>query len=184
MTVATFTHASGVEPSGAFVATINWGDGTTSTGTITQSGSTYTVKWSHTYPRKATWTISTSVVEAGNKPGPLAAQGGSGGQAYSEQSAPASSGLPWSTLVTALNQATGMLEVSQSAVASGTETSSNAPASDAGSYLNLGEQGATLSAAAGTQTDFSSDGGLTDSALAEALDRGALDSLFAWAASA
>ena len=38
VTVATFTHANGVEPASAFVATINWGDGTTSTGTITESG--------------------------------------------------------------------------------------------------------------------------------------------------
>ena len=37
-TVATFTHANGVEPASAFVATINWGDATTSTGTITQVG--------------------------------------------------------------------------------------------------------------------------------------------------
>ena len=49
VTVATFTHASGVEPASAFVATINWGDSSTSTGTITQSGTTYTVKGSHTY---------------------------------------------------------------------------------------------------------------------------------------
>ena len=41
--VATFTHASGVEPTSAFNATINWGDGTTSPGTITQSGTTYSV---------------------------------------------------------------------------------------------------------------------------------------------
>jgi uncharacterized repeat protein (TIGR01451 family) len=50
--VATFTHASGVEPASAFSATINWGDGTTSTGssvTITLSGGTYTVSGSHHY---------------------------------------------------------------------------------------------------------------------------------------
>jgi uncharacterized repeat protein (TIGR01451 family) len=64
--VATFTHASGVEPAGAFVATINWGDGTTSTGTITKSGSTYTVTGSHTYSGRGHHTIATSVVESGN----------------------------------------------------------------------------------------------------------------------
>ena len=37
--VATFTHANGVEPASDFVATINWGDGTTSTGSISDSGS-------------------------------------------------------------------------------------------------------------------------------------------------
>ena len=30
--MATFTHALGVEPASAFTATINWGDGRTSTG--------------------------------------------------------------------------------------------------------------------------------------------------------
>jgi hypothetical protein len=47
--VATFTHANGVEPASAFMATINWGDGTTSAGTITLSGTTYSVKGTHTY---------------------------------------------------------------------------------------------------------------------------------------
>ena len=70
--VATFTHASGVEPASAFVATINWGDGSTSTGTITLSGTTYTVKGSHTYSQNGSHTVTTTVVEAGGGPGPSA----------------------------------------------------------------------------------------------------------------
>jgi len=42
--VATFAHAAGVESTGAFNAVINWGDGKTSIGTITLSGTTYTVR--------------------------------------------------------------------------------------------------------------------------------------------
>jgi uncharacterized repeat protein (TIGR01451 family) len=61
--VATFTHASGVELASAFVATINWGDGTTSTGTITRSGTTYVVTGSHTYGSGSRHTITTSVKE-------------------------------------------------------------------------------------------------------------------------
>jgi uncharacterized repeat protein (TIGR01451 family) len=64
--VATFTHASGVEPTGAFSATINWGDGTTSPGAISLSGTTYTVRGSHTYSNTNRHTISTTVVEVGN----------------------------------------------------------------------------------------------------------------------
>jgi uncharacterized repeat protein (TIGR01451 family) len=60
---ATFTHANGVEPASAFTATINWGDGTTSPGTITLSGTTYTVTGSHTYAKSAVHTISTTVTE-------------------------------------------------------------------------------------------------------------------------
>ena len=65
VTVATFTHANGVEPASDFVATINWGDDSTSTGTITLSGTTYTVKGSHTYSGGGSHTVTTTVVEAG-----------------------------------------------------------------------------------------------------------------------
>jgi uncharacterized repeat protein (TIGR01451 family) len=68
LTVATFTHASGVEPTSAFTATINWGDSRTSRGTITLSGTTYTVKGSHSYRRFGTYTVTTTVVENGSKP--------------------------------------------------------------------------------------------------------------------
>ena len=75
--VATFTHANGVEPASAFVATINWGDNTTSTGTITESGTTYTVKGSHTYASNGSHTVTTTVVENDSSPKPN--PGGSGG---------------------------------------------------------------------------------------------------------
>src|SRR5207253_7591099 len=56
-----------VEPTSDFSAIINWGDGNTSIGTITESGSTYTVKGSHTYPRHSgSHTITTTVTEIGN----------------------------------------------------------------------------------------------------------------------
>jgi uncharacterized repeat protein (TIGR01451 family) len=66
VTVATFTHASGIEPASAFAATIDWGDGSTSSGTITLSGTTFTVRGSHRYANSATHTISTTVTEIGN----------------------------------------------------------------------------------------------------------------------
>ncbi len=66
--VASFTHASGVEPVSAFAATINWGDGTTSAGTITLSGTTYSVIGSHTYSSGNNHKITTSVSEPGSSP--------------------------------------------------------------------------------------------------------------------
>lgn len=66
LAVATFTHAGGVEPASAFKATINWGDGTTSTGTITLSGTTYTVRGSHRYARTGSHRITTTVTEVGS----------------------------------------------------------------------------------------------------------------------
>ena len=68
--MATFTHANGVEPASDFVATINWGDGSTSTGTITESGTTYTVKGSHTYATNGSHTVTTTVVESESSGGP------------------------------------------------------------------------------------------------------------------
>jgi uncharacterized repeat protein (TIGR01451 family) len=65
---ATFTHASGVEPTSAFNAVINWGDGTTSAGTISLSGTTYSVRGSHTYSNTNRHTIRTTVTEVGNAP--------------------------------------------------------------------------------------------------------------------
>ncbi len=67
LTVATFTHAAGVESPTAFIATINWGDGKTSTGTITLSGGVYTVKGTHKYGGNfRSSTITTTVREAGS----------------------------------------------------------------------------------------------------------------------
>jgi uncharacterized repeat protein (TIGR01451 family) len=68
MVVATFTHANGVEPASAFVATINWGDKTSSQGTVTLSGTTYQVTGSHSYARRGTYTITTTVKETGTAP--------------------------------------------------------------------------------------------------------------------
>jgi hypothetical protein len=85
--VATFTHASGVEPTSAFVATINWGDGTTSVGTITLSGSTYRVTGSHTYAQSGTHTVTTTVTETGAAPN-LATTGTSGSRSNTAVSKP------------------------------------------------------------------------------------------------
>jgi uncharacterized repeat protein (TIGR01451 family) len=66
LVVATFTHAAGVESPSSFVATINWGDGKTSTGSITLSGTTYSVSGSHQYaggPGNGGHTISVTVTE-------------------------------------------------------------------------------------------------------------------------
>jgi uncharacterized repeat protein (TIGR01451 family) len=79
VTVATFTHANGVEPASAFGATINWGDGTTSAGTITLSGTTYSVVGSHTYKGANSKTITTTVTEVGNAGALLGVNGGDEG---------------------------------------------------------------------------------------------------------
>ena len=53
VTVGTFTDIGGPEPLGNYSAMIDWGDGSSSIGTITQSGDTFTVQGSHTYAEES-----------------------------------------------------------------------------------------------------------------------------------
>lgn len=66
--VATFTHGANTEPASVFSATIDWGDGTTSAGTITLSKGTYSVSGSHVYATGGTHWVTTSVVENETSP--------------------------------------------------------------------------------------------------------------------
>ena len=59
--VATFTSGDGSAPPGVFNATVNWGDGTTSQGTVTETGTSYTVSGSHTYQDLGYYTITVNV---------------------------------------------------------------------------------------------------------------------------
>jgi hypothetical protein len=60
-TVATFTDANSAAPLSDFTATIYWGDGSTSSGTITGSAGSYTVSGSHTYTSSATRTVMITI---------------------------------------------------------------------------------------------------------------------------
>jgi choice-of-anchor C domain-containing protein len=59
--VATFTDSPSGAPLSNFAATIDWGDGSTSNGTITQSGTTYTVNGTHTYAAHGTYTVGVNI---------------------------------------------------------------------------------------------------------------------------
>jgi hypothetical protein len=62
-TVATFTDTNHTAVAGDFTATIDWGDGTTTTGTVTGAGGTFTVAGSHTYAAAGTDTIKVKLVD-------------------------------------------------------------------------------------------------------------------------
>jgi hypothetical protein len=66
VTVATFTHGDGTEPAGDFSATIDWGDGGSSPGTVTQSQATYLVQGSHTYTDERTYPMSVVITKTGD----------------------------------------------------------------------------------------------------------------------
>jgi hypothetical protein len=66
--VATFTDANPFDPVSAYAAIINWGDGTTSGGTIQSNGNgSFTVLGSHTYGPGSTFTMSVSITEDGGQ---------------------------------------------------------------------------------------------------------------------
>jgi len=61
--LATFTHGTGGEPTSGFSVSIEWGDGSTSTGSVSESGTTYTVSGSHTYLDEGTYPIAFQVFD-------------------------------------------------------------------------------------------------------------------------
>ncbi len=75
--VATFTDPAGAEPAGNYAATIDWGDGTTSTGTITVSNGVFTVSGSHTYTASGSVTLSVTVTDDGGEAGADVSERGS-----------------------------------------------------------------------------------------------------------
>jgi hypothetical protein len=65
-TVATFNDPDTASTAGEYSATINWGDGHTSTGTITGSGGSFSVAGSHTYGSHGTFTIKVTITDIDN----------------------------------------------------------------------------------------------------------------------
>ena len=63
--VATFTHGDGTTPVAAFAASIDWGDGATTAGTVSEAGGTYSVVGTHTYAQAGDFTVRASVAEGG-----------------------------------------------------------------------------------------------------------------------
>jgi hypothetical protein len=64
--VATFTDTGGAEPVGNYTATIDWGDGTAAgQGVITVNAGQFTVTGSHTYTSLGTFSVKTTIRDAG-----------------------------------------------------------------------------------------------------------------------
>ncbi|MCW3477889.1 alkaline phosphatase family protein [Limobrevibacterium gyesilva] len=91
VTVATFTNSDTANPAGDFTASVTWGDGTTSAGTVSGSNGTYSVAGSHTYAVSGTDTVAVSLTDdapgtakaTANSTAQIAAGGGGGGRAIS-----------------------------------------------------------------------------------------------------
>jgi hypothetical protein len=63
VTVATFTDSNTVNVSGDFTAQIDWGDGTTTTGTVQGSAGSFSIVGSHTYTAAGENTISVAFAD-------------------------------------------------------------------------------------------------------------------------
>jgi PKD repeat protein len=63
--VASFTDLGSPDGSGAYSATINWGDGTSSAGTVGGAAGSFTVSGQHTYTDEGSFTVTTTVTETG-----------------------------------------------------------------------------------------------------------------------
>jgi hypothetical protein len=64
--VATFTDPNTSDASSAFTATINWGDGTTTTGAVSGSNGTFTVKGGHTYANEGSFPLGVTITDRAN----------------------------------------------------------------------------------------------------------------------
>ncbi len=65
-TVATFTDANPGATTADFTATINWGDASTSAGTVSgPTGGPFNVSGSHTYADEGTYTVTVGITDAG-----------------------------------------------------------------------------------------------------------------------
>jgi hypothetical protein len=65
-TVATFKDPDTTAVAGDYSATINWGDGHSSTGSISGSAGSFTVKGTHTYSKAGTFTITVKIIDTDN----------------------------------------------------------------------------------------------------------------------
>jgi hypothetical protein len=64
--VATFTDPNTSDTASIFTATINWGDGTTTTGVVSGSNGTFTVKGGHTYADEGSFPLGVTITDTAN----------------------------------------------------------------------------------------------------------------------
>jgi hypothetical protein len=67
-TVATFTTADTLDGPGVFQATITWGDGSTTTGTVTGGNGSFTVSGGHTYTVGGAYALSVQISSPTSQP--------------------------------------------------------------------------------------------------------------------
>ena len=123
-TVATFTDPMNLAPA-SYSATITWGDGSTSAGTISASGGVYAVQGDHTYIETGNYTVGVTVVYPDGLSGTAASTAAVADAALAAGSASAGGGVEGTTPT--------------SLIAPFTDANSRAPASDFSGTINWGD---------------------------------------------
>jgi hypothetical protein len=67
-TVATFTDPDTSAPASEYSASINWGDGHTSAGTISGGGGSFSVSGTHTYAEEGSFPVKVTITDVDNTP--------------------------------------------------------------------------------------------------------------------
>jgi hypothetical protein len=143
--VATFSDTDTANVAGDFAATINWGDGTTTTGTVVGSNGAFTVDGSHTYATAGQFTIH--VQGADDSPG----------TATFAATSTAKVGFPGVMVLTAATE--GKMLANNTKVATFTDNHPGDTASSFTATINWGDGTTTAGTVEGSGGAFTVDGG-------------------------
>jgi hypothetical protein len=145
-TVATFTDTGSPDAASAFTATIDWGDSSTTTGTVTGSGGNFSVTGTHVYADEGTFTGSVQVAETGI----------TGGTASSTLNATVAEGDTLAGTGKTLTATEG--HSFSGAVATFTNTNTTAPATDFTASIDWGDGTTTTGTVTGSAGSFTVNG--------------------------
>ena len=149
-TVATFSEPGASTGTSQFTATVNWGDGSSSTGTVTGSGGSYTVAGSHTYAAEGGTTVSVQVTD--NSAVPTATASESSTVSVADTDVLTGSGL---SITSTEGQAFNGV------VATFSDVNAAAAAADFTATINWGDGGSSTGTVAGSAGTFTVSGAHT-----------------------
>jgi hypothetical protein len=147
-TVATFTDANTGEPASAYSATISWGDGASSAGTISGSGGSFSVSGTHAYGEHGSYATKVTVQRSGSL-----------GTANSSASTAAVAEAPLSVSAKPLGATEG--QAWSGTIATFTDGDPGAAASEYSATINWGDGATSAGAISGTGGNFAVGGGHT-----------------------
>jgi hypothetical protein len=143
--VATFTDTDATQPASNFTASIDWGDGTVSAGTVAGASGSFTVSATHTWADEGSFAVTTTVTDAAN----AVSATGAGTAAVAEADVLAGVGL-------AIAATRGVTFAG--AVATFSDTNTSNVASDFVATINWGDSAVTAGTVAGSAGAFTVSG--------------------------